>query len=385
MEKIMDNNIKETPKIRFAYLDNVRSLVIILVIAMHTAVTYSGLGGWYYIEGSSEKLSILEMIFFGFFQSFLQAWFMGILFFISAYFATKAIIKRRALNFIMERLFRLGLPLFIYIFIISPFIMFVLPGYYSESPFLENYIRYILKFWWLGSTGPLWFVQVLLFFCIIYAILKLLIFIPLRINNVKPVNIVFIIILTAIIAFLVRLVFPIGSSYLNLQFSYFPSYIVMFISGILLGENNLLENITDERNIKWLKLTFLIGIPLWAATMIFGGALEGKTYYNGGFHWQNITFALWESFTAISFSIGIIAFFKKNLNVENKFTRLMRDNAFGIYCFHAPILIAVSWTLKQFLLKPVLKFAIVFIFSSIFCLFFSFLIRKIKPIGILFK
>jgi surface polysaccharide O-acyltransferase-like enzyme len=159
----------------------------------------------------------------------------------------------------------------------------------------------------------------------------------------------------------------------------------MFIAGVLLGENNLLENITDEKNVKWLKLTFIIGIPLWAATMVFGGALEGKTYYNGGFLLQSFTFALWESFTAISFSIGIIALFRKNLNIENKFTRLMRDNAFGIYCFHAPILIAVSLALKQFVLKPILKFAMVFIFVSILCLLFSFLIRKIKPVGTLFK
>jgi surface polysaccharide O-acyltransferase-like enzyme len=381
----MENNIKETPKIRFAYLDNVRSLVIILVIAMHTAVTYSGLGDWYYIEGSAEKLSIPEMVFFGFFQSFLQAWFMGILFFISAFLAAKTLAKRGELNFMKERLFRLGLPLLIYVFIISPFIMFVLLGHYSEISFSENYIQYVLNFGWLGSTGPLWFVQVLLVFCIIYASIKLFISKPLKINNVNSIKIVFAIILTTIIAFLVRLVFPIGSSYLNLQFSYFPSYIVMFIAGVLLGENNLLENITDGRNIKWLKLTILIGIPLWAATMVFGGALEGKTYYNGGFYWQNFTFALWESFTAIGFSIGIIALFRKNLNIENKFTRLMRDNAFGIYCFHAPILIAVSLALEKVVLKPILKFTTVFIFVSIFCLFFSFLMRKIKPIGILFK
>jgi surface polysaccharide O-acyltransferase-like enzyme len=352
---------------------------------MHTAVTYSGLGDWYYIEGFSEKLSILEMIFFGFFQSFLQAWFMGILFFISAYLATKALAKHGVFNFIKERLFRLGLPLFIYVFIISPFIIFILLGYYSESSFSENYIRYILYFWWLGSTGPLWFVQALLFFCIIYAIVQLFIFESVRINNVNSVKIVFTIILTTTIAFLVRLVFPIGSSYLNLQFSYFPSYIVMFISGVLSGENNLLENITDEKNIKWLKLTFIIGVPLWAAIMVFGGALEGKTYYNGGFHWQNFTFALWESFTAISFSIGLVALFRKNLNIENKFTRLIRDNAFGIYFFHAPILIAVSLALEKVVLKPILKFTTVFSCVASLCLLFSFLMRKIKPVGILFK
>ena len=152
-----------------------------------------------------------------------------------------------------------------------------------------------------------------------------------------------------------------------------------------MGENNLLENITGEKNIKWLKLTFIIGIPLWAATMVFGGALEGKMYFNGGFYWQNFAFALWESFTAIGFSIGLIAFFRKNVNVENNFTRLMRDNAFCVYCFHPPILIAVSLALKQFVLAPVLKFALVLLLVSVLCLLFSILIRKIKPIAVIYK
>jgi surface polysaccharide O-acyltransferase-like enzyme len=158
----------------------------------------------------------------------------------------------------------------------------------------------------------------------------------------------------------------------------------MFIAGIIIGENDLLENITNEKNIKWFKMVFLIGIPLWVGIMLFGGALEGKEYYNGGFNWQNFSFALWESFTAIGFSIGLIALFKK-INIENKFTRLMRDNAFGIYCFHAPILVATSLFLKNLLINPILKFALVLIVASTFCLIFSYLIRKIKPIGLLYK
>jgi surface polysaccharide O-acyltransferase-like enzyme len=120
--------------------------------------------------------------------------------------------------------------------------------------------------------------------------------------------------------------------------------------------------------------------------MVFGGAAqEGLTNFNGGVHWQSFSFSLWESFVAISFSIGIIAFFKKKVNIENKFTRLMRDNAFGIYCFHSPILIAVSLAFKQLSLNLSLKFAIVTLLTSISCLVFSFLLRKIKPVGVLYK
>ena len=384
----MDDKILATSKSRFTYLDNVRSLVIILVITMHTAVTYSGFGDWYYVEGSQSKLSIFETVFFAFYQSFLQAWFMGILFFISAILAARALAKHGSLNFIRERLFRLGLPLLVYVFVISHFILFVLLGINSENSFPKNYIQFIINFQWLGATGPLWYVEALLIFCIVYAVLKNIFPNGIKIRDINSANIVLIIITTGIVAFLVRLVFPIGSSFLNLQFSYFTSYIVMFILGILIGENDLLEKITDEKNIKWLKLSLIIGIPLWVfimTLMVAGGALDGKVYYNGGLHWQSFAFALWESLIAIGFSIGLIAFFRKKVNFDNKFTGLMRDNAFGIYFLHAPILIGVSLLLKRLILEPVLKFAVVTISVSVICLILSFLIRKIKPIGILLK
>jgi len=381
----MDNNLRETSKAHFPYLDNVRSLVIILVITMHTAVTYSGFGSWYYIEGSPEKLPIFEMLFFGFLQSFLQAWFMGILFFISAFLAIRSLAKHGSSNFIKERFFRLGLPLLLYVFIITPIIILILHAYDSEISLVENYIIYITSFSWVGSTGPLWYVETLLIFSVVYTLLKKVFSNCIKIQNINSRHIIFIIIVTGIIAFLVRLIFPIGSSFLNLQFSYFTSYIVMFIAGILVGENDLLEKIIDEKNIQWLKLSLIIGIPFWFIIILFGGVLEGKMYINGGLCWQSFAFALWESLTAIGFSLGIIAFFRKNMNIDNKFTRLIANNNYGIYFFHAPILITVSLLFRNLIFDPLLKFTVIAIITTIICLIFSFLIRKIKPIGILFK
>jgi surface polysaccharide O-acyltransferase-like enzyme len=159
----------------------------------------------------------------------------------------------------------------------------------------------------------------------------------------------------------------------------------MFTAGILIGENNLLEKITDEKNIKWIKITLITGIPLWLIIMLLGGALEGHRYFNGGFCWQSFAFALWESLTAIGFSIGLIAFFRKKVNIDNRFTGLMRDHAFAIYFIHAPILIFVSLVLRRLGFDPIVKFVAVLIITSIACLLCSFLIRKIKPIGIILK
>ena len=92
-----------------------------------------------------------------------------------------------------------------------------------------------------------------------------------------------------------------------------------------------------------------------------------------------------EALTAIGFSIGIIALFKKKVNIDNKITGLLRDNSFGIYFFHAPIMVTISLILKNWMINPLLKFLIVLILTFLATLVFSHWLRKIKPMRILFK
>jgi surface polysaccharide O-acyltransferase-like enzyme len=377
------NNITEAPKNRLAFIDNLRSLVVMLVITVHAGVTYSGFGGWYYIEGSPEKLNIPETVFFGFFLSFMQAWTMGILFFISAYLAVKSLSKRGTKSFIKERLFRLGRPLLIYMFLISPLIYFFLLNGQVENNIWKSYLYFLFNLSWL--TGPLWYVQILLIFCFLYIITRKIFPKRKAVNRITPKNIVFIILSTGITAFLIRLVFPIGTSFSNLQLCYFASYIALLILGVITAENDLLEHITKRENIIWLKLSLIIGTPIWCLIMIFGGALKGEMYINGGFRWQSFSFALWEAFTAIGFSIGLTALFREKINIYNKFTRLLAENAFGIYVFHSPILISISLMLRQWAVSAGIKYFSVTIIACTACLLFSIIIRKIRPIGLIFK
>jgi surface polysaccharide O-acyltransferase-like enzyme len=390
MGNIEEKYFHRSKNIRFAYLDNLRSFVIILVIAQHAAVTYSDIGGWYYKEGLQENLNIFELIVFAILQSFTQAWFMGILFFISAFLATKSLNKRGAKTFIKERLFRLGIPLLFYMFIIAPFINFIIlrnDSIITWSYIKNSYFNYLSSFTWIGSTGPLWFVEVLLVFCIIYALVRH--FYPTRKSNNANFfifrNMMCIIILTTIIAFLIRLWFPVGTGILNLQFGFFSSYIMLFILGIITGERKIFDSISAGENIKWVKAVLIIGVPLWSVIMIFGGPLEGKMFIYGGMNWQSFAYALWESFVAIGFSVGLIAVFKKYIDIDNKFTKLLAENAFGLYVFHAPFLIVISLILKWWIISPLIKCVVLMLCTFTICFVFSILIRKIKLIRILLK
>jgi peptidoglycan/LPS O-acetylase OafA/YrhL len=382
-------NLEKNNGTRLSYLDNLRSFAIILVICLHAAVTYSGMGNWYYTENPQISVSPLIYLVFGIFQSFTQAWFMGVLFFISAYFASKSLVKKSTSKFIKERLFRLGIPLLFYIVIVSPFIYFIILP--SESLSWEyittSYTKYFSDIKNIRSSGPLWFAQALIVFSCIYAALRH--FIPAKEKSRNTIfttkGFVGIIFLIAIIAFLIRLIFPIGTAISNLQFSYFSSYIILFILGIIAGEKNLFEDISQTKNIKMILFGLIIGIPIWFVVMIFSNVFEGGTIFNGGMNWQSAAYALWEAIIAVSFSFGFIAFFRKNINKGNKLTRILAENSFGVYIFHAPLLVMITISLKWWIINPLIKWLTVIPLTTIVSFIFVMMIRKIKPIKNILK
>ena len=93
---------------RFAWVDNLRTLMIVLVVNMHACVTYSHVGSWYRMEGAEPAMPV--KIAFIFWQGHLQAFFMGLLFFLAGFFAQHSLERRGTRSFLQERWRRLGLP-----------------------------------------------------------------------------------------------------------------------------------------------------------------------------------------------------------------------------------------------------------------------------------
>src|SRR5258708_31079309 len=73
---------------RLLFIDNVRWSMIILVLSMHACDTYSPFGNWYYVDRRPTGLG--TKLFFGVYQSFLQAFFMAVLFVVACYFFSAA-------------------------------------------------------------------------------------------------------------------------------------------------------------------------------------------------------------------------------------------------------------------------------------------------------
>ncbi|MBN2478878.1 MAG: acyltransferase [Parachlamydiales bacterium] len=333
---------------RIFYLDNLKALAIILVVIVHTGVTYCGMGSWFYIEHS--YLDNASYYFFLFLGSFSQAFFMSLLFAIGGYFIPDSLAKRGVKNFIAARSFRLGMPALIFALLIFP----ICENMINQSFNLKIYLQGIISFKFIEWTGPLWFTLALLFFTFIYIAIKRWcdVLAEKYSFNITIKNVLVLVLIIGIVAFALRLIFPIGSSVLNFQLCFFSAYLFMFFMGVFARQKNIFDKINYQQAKKWFFISFIVGIPWWILIVYFGIIANGNDrnliLIQGGWNWISFSAALWESFFCVSIILGLIGIFKNIFNTQNSLQRFLSKNSFAVYVFHPPILIAVSLVFKNF-------------------------------------
>jgi glucan biosynthesis protein C len=356
-------------KQRLLYIDNLRWVMIMLVVSMHAAVTYSHLGSWYYMEDT--PVSGVASGLFATYQATLQSFFMGFLFFIAGYFVPGAYDSKGPGKFIRDRAFRLGLPLLFFVFILQPIAIYCIGLFHGEdvapNGFTGLYSHYITSGHWLGGTGPLWFCEALLIFCLAYAVFRRLAPPLSHVANEYrsgKSRIWGLIVLIAVATFLVRFPWPNGTSFYNLQFCYFSQYVAYFVAGTLAFRGGWLAQFTSADGKYWRRVAFIGGSLLWVALLVLGGAAKGSlSAYQGGMHWQSLGMAFWESMTGTAISLFLLVLFRERFNRQGSAARFFSANAFAVYVFHTPILIAISRLMSPVQAPLLLKFLFLTIVS----------------------
>jgi surface polysaccharide O-acyltransferase-like enzyme len=378
-------DVKAGAKVRLHFVDNLRILLIILVVLHHLAITYGHTGGWYYYEGQPDELTTILIALF---TTINQAFFMGFFFMISAYFAPGSYDRKGTGPFLKDRLLRLGIPLLFYIVIIEPLLVYVLAvstrGF--EGSLGQGLARYFeanyLETFSLG-TGPLWFVETLLIFALIYALWRRLLTpevpIPPQRDGKVPGNpaIALFALTLGVVSFIVRLWLPIGWNFdlLNLQLPFFPQYIALFILGLIAYRNNWFLGISEAAGKLWLKITIAL-ILLLPILLILGGA-EDPTPFMGGLHWQAFAYAIWEQFLCMGMIITLLVWFRRRFNHQGSLAKTMSASAYTVYIIHAPVIVLVTLALQDISLYPLIKYPVVALIIVPLCFLLGNYIRKL--------
>lgn len=345
-------------KQRMHYLDNIRSLIIILVIVVHSCVVYSGTGSWFYMddEGTDDVTAAILSVF----QIFMQAFFMGILFFVSGYFVPGSFQRKGNSRFLKDRALRLGIPTLIVMFLIAPFMLYFI--WYADEESLASWYSGYLAAPLDWDTGPMWFAVALLVFCVAYVAYKRLM--GPRISKTEPreltnLYIIGIAAFMAIATFVVRIFYPIGTSVWNMQLCYFVQYATMFALGIVAYKGNWLNKITDKMGRNWLIVGFISMFTVVPAILVIGGPFDEDFFpYAGKLNWQSLMLTAWEQLYCMAMSIGLIVLFRRKLNVSGRLTGFLSSNSFAAYTFHPPVLTSIAVVLASTALIAPVKFLI---------------------------
>jgi glucans biosynthesis protein C len=355
---------------RLYFVDNLRATAIILVVLVHLALIYGGIGSDTVEE---RQPSFVVAFLFAWFSFLNQAYLMGLLFFISGYFAPRSLGAKSAAQFVKSRLLRLGIPLLLYDFLINPPIVYwrmtaVQGDPLSITAFLRNYFDYFTGI----GTGPMWFISNLLIFNLLYLLWRLAR--PERAvhaagNRPAPGKWAFVglaLFLTAV-TYVTRIWFPIGwEHFLNLRLQYYPQYVTLFVLGIVAYKRQWLTAWPASLG------KFLLRLGIVAALAFVTVLMVGSSdKIRGGTYWQSAYFAAWEAFVLVGLGFGLLLLFSRRFNQGGKWSHFLAANAYAVYIIHVPVIFLLGLALKEVLLPPLLKFGLAALIAVPLCFVLS--------------
>jgi len=342
------------PSQKIYYLDHLKVLLTILVILHHTFITYGAPGGWYYLEPTANQVALIPMTLF---VALNQAFFMGLFFFMSAYFIAPSLDRKGSGMYLKDRLKRLGIPLIFYSFLLSPFLKYLAVRYGDHEQI--TYFQFLSRFKDWVDFGVLWFVAALLIFTLSFVWLKSIKGFKLPAVGLPGFwRLLLSFTLLGAVTYLIRFIFPVGwiLKPLGFQLGHFPQYITLFSCGLLARKNNWLEQLDNKtaKRFGWLALV-MIAVVFPLIFFIKNSLGDPLNYFMGGWHFEAVSYGFWEQITGLSLIVWLVGWAKAKWNRPSPFlTKLSRDS-FAVYIFHPLFLIGIALLLSVWSADPAVK------------------------------
>jgi glucan biosynthesis protein C len=374
-------------------LDNLRSALVILVVAHHVAVVYSGVAPFYYVEPPflhpAWHFNTLAS-----FALFNQAWFMGALFLVAGYFTPDALDRKGRGGFVASRLKRLGIPILLSIFIFSPL---AATGYWLMPATLTGITDPLswAAYPYLWGVGVLWFAALLLLFGVVYALLpaqgvdKM----AERQGRITLAGVILFTAALALLSYLWRFVVPldreVALSYLFKfpTLGYLPQYLGLFLAGIIAQRRGWFETLTPALGGLGFTAAVLAAIvlyPLALSGRMFAIAFSEASPFTGNGHWQSAVYAAWDSITAVGLSLAAVVLFRCLFDSAGPVSRFLSRQSFAVYVIHTPVVVFTAHALRGIALTPVQKTLFVVAVAVPLCFVLAWTLRRMPLLGRVF-
>jgi len=374
-------------KPRLFFADHLRAALVILVVLHHIAMVYGGIQPFYYLEPPASLPAFLVPMVFVLLN---QGWFMGALFLLAGYFTPGSYDRKGAGTYLKDRLIRLGIPLVVFYFVLSPisgigyFLMAGDTASLTWDAFLGAYPDLI-------GLGPLWFVAMLLIFDFGYVGWRLLAK-KQSANSATESSVptylgigIFILAL-ALVSFLVRIFVPLGKSVLDFPtLAYLPQYLSFFVIGTVAYHRDWLRRLPGKMGIVGFEVAILASFTLFALGFVsFLKALDtaAPQIPPWGFGtWQSAVYVLWDSIFAVGMTMAAITFFRRFFNKQSSFGTFLAQQSYAVYVIHIPIVVFLAYALRGIVIGSFFKFGLSSLLILMTCFAVAYILRKIPGVS----
>jgi glucan biosynthesis protein C len=378
---------------RLFFIDHLRASLVTLVVLHHVALVYGAVViPFYYFElgAINDPLAYLALLVFALFN---QAWFMGAFFLLAGYFTPGSFDRKGTGSFLKDRLLRLGIPLIIFIFVLSPISwigLWQMPASLTgiTTPLTWQAYPHLLD---IGRMGPLWFVAMLLIFDFGYAAWRMLTrnrtSYSMSKSSLPSYLLIGVFILAlALASYLLRIVVPIGKDVLGFPtLSYLPQYLSLFVLGTIASRHNWFRTLPSSMGLVGFVTALVAGVFLFP--LAFSGRLfsleltPALANAMGNGHWRSAVYALWDSTFAVGMCLGAITLFRRFFNGQGRFGRFLSQHSYAVYIIHIPIVVFIAVALKGIHLEPLPKFGIAALIMVPTCFAVAYIVRKIPLVS----
>ena len=341
-----DDLLRDQRTRRLVPIDNLKAVLVAWVIAGHAFLGYAAMGGWPYDEVAEttlpRTLELLLEIVIGPTALFV----IGTFFFLSGLLAPHSLAQHGPAGFVRQRLLRLGLPWLLFTLLIWPLVMWAahraagdpLPiwqALQARQPFLDS--------------GPLWFVQILLYVSLAHALLSWIV----QRHDFHPrvaLTLVTAALVIAAASFIIRLWFPARSQQvLDLHVWQWPQCMGLYVLGVLFASENWAQNV-PRRAARRGGIAVLLAIAFGAGVLAILGVSDFKRDdgpFLGGWHWQALALDVVEATLVVGGSVWLLAWAQRRLTSRAvRLTRVARS-AYLAYLLQVPVLISLEIALRS--------------------------------------
>ena len=376
---------------RLLFIDNFRILLICGVLVVHLNVTYAWIGSWMYRDPAAPDM--FTGIFLTILSAIGMACGMGLFFLLAGYFTPGSYDRKGGVAFLRERIIRLAIPWLVYSLLLQPLVVYIahgLPG--SFWSFYPVYLHRVDSI----ADGPIWFVELLLFFSILYATWRWLT--RSRVQAVSGTGTVpgyraifgFILAL-GLLSFVVRIWWPEYDQPgpFNLPLGYLLQYVCFYVLGIVAYRRNWLFTLTPRMGRNWSLIALLATLLIFGGVVVpsvlseLGAAGTQRAGYAiaGGFNWLAFGYALWEAFMVVGVGIGLLVLFRTRWNHQGRLAKGLAASVYTVYLIHPVVLVGFAYAFHVVTLYPLLKWGIAVLITLPLCFLLSGVIRKIPLVN----